>query len=232
MSTVKNKSYVNIQGWMVAELGLSGNELLVYAIIYGFSQDGEGEFTGSLRYLMDWTGSSKNTVMRALVSLEEKGLISKQKITTNGVALCKYKAISELNGGFQNGTGGGAKIEPNNKDNNLVITPLNPPTGGHLDDIAEIITYLNEKTGSKFRSSMESTRRHIRARLKEGFTVEDCKRVIDDRVRRWKGTEQEQYLRPSTLFAPSKFEGYLNAAPKDKPPDDWRKSYNFYEDQP
>lgn len=135
MSTVKNKSYVNIQGWMVAELGLSGNELLVYAIIYGFSQDGEGEFTGSLRYLMDWTGASKNTVMRALVSLEEKGLISKQKITTNGVVLCKYKAISELNGGFQNCTGGGAKIEPNNKDNNLVIPPPISPQWDERFDV-------------------------------------------------------------------------------------------------
>lgn len=229
MSTVKNKSYVNIQGWMVAELGLSGNELLVYAIIYGFSQDGEGEFTGSLRYLMDWTGASKNTVMRALVSLEEKGLISKQKITTNGVVLCKYKAISELNGGFQNGTGGGAKIEPNNKDNNLVITPLNPPEGKRTDDIAEIVDYLNEKAGSKFKASTDSTRKGINARLTEGFTVEDCKRVIDDRCKRWKDTPQAEYLRPSTLFSPSKFEGYLNAVPKEKPPDDWRKEFKFYD---
>ncbi len=231
MSLVGSKNYINIQGWMVSEIGLSGNELLVYAIIYGFSQDGEGEFTGSLRYLMDWTGASKNTVMRALVSLEEKGLISKQKITTNGVALCKYKAISDLNGGCQNGTGGGAKIEPNNKDNNLVITPLNPPEGKCVDDIAEIVDYLNAKTGSSFKASTASTRKQIGARLKDGYTVDDCKRVIDDRVKLWKGTEWAQYLRPDTLFRPSKFEGYLNAAPKDKPPDDWRKDYKFYEGQ-
>ncbi len=229
MSLVGSKNYVNIQGWMVSEIGLSGNELLVYAIIYGFSQDGEGEFTGSLRYLMDWTGASKNTVMRALVSLEEKGLISKQKITTNGVVLCKYKAISELNGGCQNGTGGGAKIEPNNKDNNLVITPLNPPEGKRTDDIVEIVDYLNEKAGSKFKPATDSTRKHIAARLKEGFSVGDCKRVIDDRVKRWKNTPQAEYLRPSTLFSPSKFEGYLNAAPKEKPPDDWRSSFKFYD---
>lgn len=115
------------------------------------------------------------------------------------------------------------------KEKEKDITPLNPPEGKRTDDIAEIVDYLNEKAGSKFKASTDSTRKGINARLTEGFTVEDCKRVIDDRVRRWKGTEQEQYLRPSTLFAPSKFEGYLNAAPKDKPPDDWRKDFKFYD---
>jgi len=226
MSTVNCKSYVNIQGWMVSELGLSGNELLVYAIIYGFSQDGEGEFTGSLRYLTDWTGASKNTVRRALASLEEKGLITKRTITNNGVTLCNYKAVPELTGGFQNGRGGGAKTDPHTIDNTI---DNNIPSYILPREVDEIIAYLNEKTGGKFSTSTQSTRSQIQARLKDGFTVEDCKRVIDDRVKEWTGTKWEQYLRPSTLFAPSKFEGYLNAAPKDKPPEDWRKAFKFYD---
>ena len=51
---MKDTNFISIQGWMRTELNLSGNELLVYAIIYGFSQDGESKFTGSRQYLADW----------------------------------------------------------------------------------------------------------------------------------------------------------------------------------
>lgn len=74
----------------------------------------------------------------------------------------------------------------------------------------EIIRYLNEKTGKNFRHSTNATVRLIEARLNEGYTLEDFKKVIDNKTAEWKGTEQEQYLRPETLFAPSHFESYLN----------------------
>lgn len=116
----------------------------------------------------------------------------------------------------------------NTKESNTYY-PLYAPHTEPANEVNEVIAYLNEKTGSSFKPSTQSTRSQIQARLKDGFTVEDCKRVIDDRVKEWTGTKWEQYLRPSTLFAPSKFEGYLNAAPKDKPPDDWRKDFKFYD---
>lgn len=74
---------------------------------------------------------------------------------------------------------------------------------------AEIISYLNERTSSRYRNT-ESTKKLIRARLEEGFTKEDFFTVIDNKVRSWKGTEWEKYLRPETLFCASKFQGYLN----------------------
>ena len=77
----------------------------------------------------------------------------------------------------------------------------------------EIIRYLNEKAGTHYRDSKETVRL-INARTKEGFTVDDFKKVIDKKVKEWKGTEQAQYIRPSTLFAPSHFEEYLNAPDK------------------
>ena len=52
---VKPDNYILVYGWMVTELGLKGNELFLYAIIYGFSQDGETEFSGSLRYMQELT---------------------------------------------------------------------------------------------------------------------------------------------------------------------------------
>ena len=74
----------------------------------------------------------------------------------------------------------------------------------------DIIDYLNEKAHTKYRHA-DGNRKHISARLKEGFSVEDCKTVIDKKCEDWMGTEYEQYLRPKTLFSPEKFEGYLNA---------------------
>lgn len=79
----------------------------------------------------------------------------------------------------------------------------------------EIIAYLNEKTSSKYKAT-ESYKGFINARLEEGFTKEDFFAVIDKKVKDWKGTEWEKYLRPSTLFNASKFQGYLNEKPVEK----------------
>lgn len=72
----------------------------------------------------------------------------------------------------------------------------------------DIIDYLNEKAHTNYRH-VDGNRKHISARLKEGFSVEDCKTVIDKKCEDWMGTEYEQYLRPKTLFG-NKFENYLN----------------------
>jgi len=74
----------------------------------------------------------------------------------------------------------------------------------------EIIDYLNLKTGSNYRYSTKSIREYINGRLREGYTVDDFKTVIDKKCLEWEGTDQEQYLRPSTLFAPKHFAEYLN----------------------
>ena len=76
----------------------------------------------------------------------------------------------------------------------------------------EIIEHLNQKSGKNYRYSSKATQKHIKARIKEGFTLEDFKRVIDWKVSKWIGTDMEQYLRPETLFG-TKFESYLNEAP-------------------
>lgn len=75
----------------------------------------------------------------------------------------------------------------------------------------EIIEYLNQKTGSKFKPTTKLYVQAIRSRLKEGYTVDDFKTVIDKKCREWKGTKLEKYLTPKTLFAPSHFDTYLNS---------------------
>ena len=87
---LRSDNYINIQGWMVSELGLKGNNLLIYAIIYGMSQDGKGRYTGGLNYLASWTNSSKRGVMKNLTYLCENGYIAKEEKTINNIKFCEY----------------------------------------------------------------------------------------------------------------------------------------------
>lgn len=75
----------------------------------------------------------------------------------------------------------------------------------------QIIDYLNKKAGTHYKPTSKATQKLIKARWHEGFTFEDFKKVIDNQAFSWQGTEWWAYMRPSTLFNASKFEGYLNA---------------------
>ena len=79
-----------------------------------------------------------------------------------------------------------------------------------LAEIAEkVISHLNRKTDSKYRANTKSTRKHINARLNEGYSLDDFIVVIDKKCAEWQATEFEKYLCPETLFG-TKFEKYLN----------------------
>ena len=73
-----------------------------------------------------------------------------------------------------------------------------------------VISYLNEKAGTSYRPTTTKTQTLIRARVKEGFVLDDFKAVIDNQCAEWlTDPKMAKYLRPETLFGP-KFEGYLN----------------------
>lgn len=93
---MENTDFLNIQGWMINELNLKGNELIIYALIYGFTKDGVSEFRGSRQYMADWTNSSVRSVQNVVNSLANKGMIEKNNhinkygsLETSG-----YKAIN------------------------------------------------------------------------------------------------------------------------------------------
>ena len=212
-SKIKDDNYYLIQGWMINKLGLKGVPLNVYAIIYGFSQDGDNEYTGGLQYLCDFCGGvSRPTIISALKTLIESGYIICHKEIINGVQFNRYKIsllpVKKFNGGSKEILQGGSKeILPNNKDiNNKSYDNKN----NNKNIYAPVVEYLNEKAGTKYKPSNKVTQRHINARVAEGYTLDDFKTVIDKKVTEWKGTTMEQYLRPETLFG-SKFENYLNA---------------------
>jgi len=100
------------------------------------------------------------------------------------------------------------KEEEHAEDGDLAAPPLET-----AEDIpyADIIAYLNEKTGKCFRATTAAYRTCIHARWREGARLEDFRTVIDNMIRQWKDKpEMQVYLRPQTLFGP-KFESYLNS---------------------
>ena len=129
-SKVRDDSYFVVCGWMINRLGLKGTALHLFAIIYGFSQDGEGSFTGSLQYLCDFTNTTKKTVISALKELTEKRYITKTENVINGVKFNTYRVftpvVEKLHRGSEEITPGvveklhrgSEEITPNNKDYN------------------------------------------------------------------------------------------------------------------
>lgn len=74
---IKDENYYTIFGWMINRLHLEGNNLKIYALIYSFTQDGKTEYEGSIDYIKDFIGASRETVKRGLAQLEKSGYISK-----------------------------------------------------------------------------------------------------------------------------------------------------------
>lgn len=73
-----------------------------------------------------------------------------------------------------------------------------------------IVEYLNSKTNKNFKSTSKATQNIINARINEGFTIDDFKKVIDHKTTSWiNDVKMSEYLRPQTLFG-TKFESYLN----------------------
>lgn len=78
------KSYTVVHSWMARDLGLKGNELLTFAIIYNFSMDGAGKFFGGKKYISKFINSSERCAEYILKGLTEKKLITKSQIMYHG----------------------------------------------------------------------------------------------------------------------------------------------------
>ncbi|MDE7329680.1 MAG: helix-turn-helix domain-containing protein [Clostridia bacterium] len=134
MAFITDTNHVTVQGWMRTRLNLDGINLLVFAIVYSFSQDGESEFRGSIDYIKEFVGRSRDTVMRSLKYLEESKLVKKINHNTNdgktngyivdieyvnalisgvgGIANCDTPHSKLQYEGSQNATGGIANCDP------------------------------------------------------------------------------------------------------------------------
>ena len=217
---IKDTNFITIQGWMRTKLGLKGNELLVYSVIYGFSQTDGAKFTGSRKYLAEWCGCSLSTIDRTLNSLVDKGLISTTSyVTKHGYRAVEYAAmgpthIDEPSAAEPRTADAAAPRTSTIEPQPLLNEPQATTQPKEPDPIKEVVDHLNQRAGTHYKATTASTRKLIKARLKEGFTVDELKLVIDKKCADWlNNRDMGQYLRPETLFG-NKFESYLNAKPR------------------
>lgn len=178
-SKVRDENYFQVSGWMLNRLNLKGIPLQVFSIIYGFSQDGETYFTGSLQYLMDFTNASKPTIIKSLKELVEKGFVLKYENEMNGVKFNKYRAnlplVKEFNQGSQISLPGGSKETlPNN-------ISINNKTNIDIDIVNEITELYHSICVSfpTLRAVSESRRKAILARLNT-YTIDDFRTVFQN----------------------------------------------------
>lgn len=100
--------------------------------------------------------------------------------------------------------------KPNTDKQNNTMSSSNEEDNPSPIPYEDIVSYLNEKVSKSFKHKTAKTRSLIKARFKDGFTIDDFKRVIDIKAAQWlNDSHMSQYLRPETLFG-TKFESYLN----------------------
>lgn len=162
-----------------------------------------------------------NTIKSALQLLEKTGLVTvvkpeKNDRLENGQRPASEYKLTKLAYQFVSKTDGDeeapkeeAKAEKKEVDNS------------YAEQIREVVEHLNTVTGKRFKAGTSATDKHIRARLKEGFTVDDLINVIDAKYAEWNGQmwnvngnmkHATDYIRPQTLFS-DKFQTYLNEIP-------------------
>ena len=93
--------FIHVPRFAESVLDLKGVELLVYSVIYNFSQlekkDGKwrclGNWHGSFETLADLVNATKMGAYKAVQSLLEKGFIIKRNVFEEGKKFCKFYAV-------------------------------------------------------------------------------------------------------------------------------------------
>lgn len=98
------------------------------------------------------------------------------------------------------------------EDKNNVVADATDDVCSSVHD--DVINYLNQRTGRNYNAKAKGNQKYINARIAEGYTREDLKTVIDNKVAVWlHHPKWSNYLRPSTLFNGDNFDAYLNEIP-------------------
>lgn len=157
---------------------------------------------------------SERQVRYSIKKLKEMQLVETELKKANGSPTVHYKLhydklVDSILTFCQIPTKQNVSIQHDNLSETL--TEITTETTTENIPYAEIINYLNEAANKKYRSSTDGTKRLIKARWRDGFRLEDFKRVIDIKTNEWiDDSKMKKYLRPETLFNKQKFEGYLN----------------------
>src|SRR5690606_26366125 len=201
---MKKSYYAIIPANVRYDKDLTDGAKLLYGEITALCNE-KGYCWANNSYFSELYGVSKVTISNWIRQLREKGYIESEIIYKEGTKEIDKRYIKILNDPIKENLN--TPIKENFKENN---TDINNTFNNY---IVEIVNYLNDVAGKNFRHTTRKTQTLIKARLKEGFTVDDFKRVIDNKTKEWKhDPKMSKYLRPETLFG-TKFESYLNETP-------------------
>ena len=201
---------------------LNALEKVIFTEINSLDNEESGCYASN-KYLAEFCQCSETKVSTAISKLIELGYLY-VKSFDGRIRVLKSRIVKNERQTLKNLKADIKDFKDNNKDNNKTNNNI----------YSEVLDYLNLKAETRYRK-VENNFKYIKARLNDGFTIDDFKAVIDKKVAEWKGTEFEKYLTPETLFRPSNFEKYLNQkiiSQKKKPNfDDGYMKHNYTREQ-
>ncbi|CAG5138499.1 conserved phage C-terminal domain-containing protein [Streptococcus pneumoniae] len=206
---------------------LSNNAKILYMLLFDRLElslkngwhDKEGnvfQYYTNEQLMIDLNCNSNKTIIKIKKELNDAGLMTEVR---QGMNLPNRIYLDALNGSVESTFQEVQKVHLGSVENTLsevqkvhTIKTENTKTENNNNKLLickEVISYLNLKAKKNFKVDTASHQKFIKARLKEGYVLEDFKKVVDIMVAKWKGTEYEQYLQPQTLFG-TKMDNYLN----------------------
>ena len=206
---------------------LSNNAKMLYMLLFDRLElslkngwhDKEGnvfQYYTNEQLMIDLNCNSNKTIIKIKKELKDAGLMTEVR---QGMNLPNRIYLDALNGSVESTFQEVQKVHLGSVENTLsevqkvhTIKIENTKTENNNNKLLickEVISYLNLKAKKNFKVDTASHQKFIKARLKEGYVLEDFKKVVDIMVAKWKGTEYEQYLQPQTLFG-NKMDNYLN----------------------
>ena len=206
---------------------LSNNAKMLYMLLFDRLElslkngwhDKEGnvfQYYTNEQLMIDLNCNSNNTIIKIKKELKDAGLMTEVR---QGMNLPNRIYLDALNGSVESAFQEVQKVHLGSAKNAFqevqkvhTIKTENTKTENNNNELLickEVISYLNLKAKKNFKVDTASHQKFIKTRLKEGYVLEDFKKVVDIMVAKWKGTEYEQYLQPQTLFG-NKMDNYLN----------------------
>lgn len=191
--------------WLPKEIWLNEDLTMIEKVILMEIDSLDNKETGcfaSNKHFAELCNCTEKTVSLAISKLQKFGLIEIVKFDGR-TRYCKSRLEKMLRQPLQN-----VKADFTKSKGSIYSNTINNTYSNTI--INNIVGYLNEKAHTNFKTSSQKTKKLISTRLREGFTEDDFKTVIDKKCAEWlKDNRMCKYLRPETLFG-SKFEGYLN----------------------
>jgi len=206
---------------------MSNNAKMLYMLLFDRLElslkngwhDKEGnvfQYYTNEQLMIDLNCNSNNTIIKIKKELKDAGLMTEVR---QGMNLPNRIYLDALNGSVESTFQEVQKVHPGSAKSAFqevqkvhTIKTENTKAENNNNKLLickEVISYLNLKAKKNFKIDTDSHQKFIKARLKEGYVLEDFKKVVDVMVAKWKGTEYEQYLQPQTLFG-NKMDNYLN----------------------